>query len=268
MSQVVQLPVDFWVRLVSGKWFTFGSLGVVLRINKSIHTAMGNLEALKKLRDLIRSQVSVALNINAQPSPTPNLFGEDLPVLMTALGADGQAMLPPSELLARVDTLMHNSVEFSLLVELCKHFHHRNLVSRSTGGIFQRMRLFDLQFYPSTPCQKVQHLIDFRELFEFLNSNLDYMREILNANGINPVVLVKCIQESSPRLVGTVVQMNIYLMDVLYGKAFTIEVLTKLDLFQWKVVQPTSFSEIEVRSLKRFSIKTLFQSFEENLGRL
>jgi len=62
--------------------------------------------------------------------------------------------------------------------------------------------------------------------------------------------------------------MNIYLMDVLYGKAFTIEVLTKLDLFQWKVVQPTSFSEIEVRSLKRFSIKTLFQSFEENLGRL
>jgi len=257
-----------WVCLVSDKWFSFESLVLMLCLNKSINALVKKLVSVEEKREeraLILEQLSLLWSLDVR----------DGSILKAILGLDRMSL---DAVKNAANALVHNSVRFPYLVEICRHFRHRNLKSRETEMTHSNCLLFGREFYEFGLGKQMQCLKDFRELFEFMQANdLDKMKQVLERNGVNPEVFVKCLDvteqrqgsEHPPRLGGTVSQINIFHCHVQYRKggieiSYKIEIVVQWEKVSWYLFEKSSIGEMD---LQHHSIKTLFGQFEAILGR-
>lgn len=256
------LPDDFWmwfVQIIGVSFWSLPCLSRLLCLNKSACAEARkllrgqDLEQLKMKREMIYSQV-VLFHF---------LCTDDSAFLKASLRVDQDTELNEQLVMARASTVPCNSQEFSGLFELCSHYRHRCLAIRHLhrGGI-----IFMGVNYDSFDLLRItQHLRDFRELFEFLKSDMETMKKTLEVNGLDPNVLIAC-EEDEDRYEEFDDAKHIFYMTVQFNEQFDITIRCQWDTFTWRSLWESVY--LGPLSSKAYSIKTLFQDFQETLGSL
>ncbi len=192
---------------------------------------------------------------------------DDRAFLKASLRVDQDTELSEQLVMARASTVPCNSKEFSCLFELCSHFRHRRLAEAEPQRITTLLRAIN---YSSIDFLGIaQHLQNFRELFEFLKNDIETMKKTLERNGIDPNILIACEEVEYEAIesedFGNLMEPHIFHMEIRFGRYFKIVIRSNWDTFLW---HPEDFVSRGDLAPKAYSIKTLFQCFEEKLGSL